>query len=299
MLTHFETRLADLLGAALPAPFGGRVDVAPGAGPGGQPSITVAVAEVRRLAADFNSVRPEAAPGADDPRRVVRLDCDVAITVAAASSAGRDQVVAGVDAVLYELDGPRFRTASTLESPADDPGFVLELLEVRGAALVADDEVSRVDLGVVGWFWPPDAPGITGEPIAEARVRTVAQPVDLAPWPVLLQAGGPPLALELTTSTVGTTVLDGDDVDVEAFGALVLRLVDGGGRPGAGALAGGAPGPADSRVVTVADGTATVEYTPPGTPATDHLVVALAHDDTGDGPAVGVELARFSLTVAG
>lgn len=297
MLTDFESRLADFLGSGLPAPFTGRVEVAPGPAASNQPSITVAVVEARRLAPDFGSTRPEQAPGADDPRRVVRLDCDVAIEVRAATNQGRPQAIAGLDALLYELDRPELARTPTLESPADDPGFVIESLEVTSARTAPEEGLPRLLLHVVGWFWPPDAPGITGAPIAEARVRTVARPVDLAPWPLRLRAGDGSIALTLTTSAGGTTLLDGQGVAADSFGAVAVRVIDAGGRPGAGTLAGGDSGPPGSRLIALTDGTATVEYVPPAEAATDHLVVSVARPDTGDGAEIGIELARFSIEV--
>ncbi len=297
MLAEFEAQLADYLGARLDPPFAGRVDVAPGTAADDEPTITVAVTDARVLAPDFGSTRPEVAPGADDPRRVVRLDVDVRLEISAADDAGRAQVVDGVDALLYELDGPGARTEPTLASPADDPGFVLERLDVRSAAVAPAEGAPHVELNAVGWFWPPDAPGITGAPIAEARVRTIARPVDLAPWPLRLRAGDGTVTFTLTMAAVGTTVLDGAAIDRDDFGALAVRLVDAGGRPGAGALTGGAEGPLDSRIVVLSGGTTTVDYTPPTDAAADHLIVAVARPDTGDGPDVGVELARFSLEV--
>jgi hypothetical protein len=297
MLAELEAQLADFLGARLGAPFAGRVDVVPGSGQGNQPSITVAVREARRLAPDFGSTRPEQAPGADDPRRVVRLDVDVELVVTPANNGGRPQLIAGLDALLYELDGPEARAAGTLASPADDPGFVLDRLEVRSALTDPDEGSPRVVLNAVGWFWPPDAPGITGAPIAEARVRTVARPVDLAPWPLRIRAGDDAVTFTLTMAATGTSVLDGDGVDIDEFGRVALRLIDAGGRPGAGSLIGGADGPAGSRIVTLTDGTTTIDYAPPADAASDHLVVAVARPDTGDGAAIGVELARFSIEV--
>lgn len=295
MLAEFESRLADFLGANLAVPFAGRVDVAPGPAPGNEPSITVAVVEARRLAPDFGSTRPEIAPGADDPRRIVRLDLDIAIEVRAAD--GRAQTIAGIDALLYELDSPDVRTAPTLQSPADDPGFVLERLAVGSALTDPDTGLPRVVVHAVGWFWPPDAPGITGEPIAEARVRTVARPVELAPWPVLLRAGDDPVTFTLTMGAEGTTVIDGTSLAADEFGALAVRVLDAGGRPGAGTLSGGGAGPDSTTIVTLTDGTTTLEYAPPAEPAADHLIVSVARADTGDGPDIGIELARFSIDV--
>jgi hypothetical protein len=78
------------------------------------------------------------------------------------------------------------------------------------------------------------------------------------------------------------------------FGALAVRLVGPGGKPGAGTLSGGTPGVGGAMLLTVAAGRATVTYAPPAEPARDTLVVAL--DDGAGG--MGTELARLPVEVA-
>jgi hypothetical protein len=298
MISHFESRLADLLGSRLAAPFAGRVDVEPGSGPADVPSITVAVVEARPLEPDFGSVRPEAAPGADDPRRVVRLDCDVHLSVRAASGQGRGQVVAALDALTYLLEDPGLRRSGTLDSPAEDPGFLLEALVVRTLRTAPEAGRPRVEVGALGWFWPPNTPGQAGVAIREAHIRHARLPVSLEPWPLLLRPGDPQVTFTVDVHAVGTMVVDGDGVTTAEVGEVALRVVDDGGRPGAGTLGGGSAGPDGTRIVTVEHGRSSVAYTPPDEPAVEHLVVSTVRPDTGDGPAVGPELARFSLVVA-
>lgn len=298
MIRHFESRLADFIGSRLDPPFQGRVSVPPASPTGGAPAVTVEVVEARPLEVDFGSRRPELAPGADDPRRVVRLECDVTIAVQPANSAGRAELVEGLDAIVYLLDDPVLRRPASLDSPAEDPGFVLESMRVAGVLVAPESGIPRVALTALGWFWPPDAPGITGEPITATHIRAAQLPVSLAPWPLRLRPGGDAVSLTVQPGTVGTVVVDGETLEQEEFGELVMRIVDAGGRPGAGTLTGGSVGPAGARIVARADGAYTVEYTPPAESATDHLVVAVARPDGGDGPEIGVELARFALEVA-
>lgn len=298
MISHFESRLADLLGTRLSAPFAGRVDVEPGPTATNAPAITVAVVEARPLEPDFGSVRPEAAPGADDPRRVVRLDCDVHVSVRPADGQGRAQTVAALDGLVYLLEEPALRRPGTLGSPADDPGFLLEALAVRSLLTAPAVGRPRLEVGALGWFWPPNAPGQTGVAIREAHIRHARLPVSLEPWPLLLRPGDPRVTFTVDVHAVGTTVVDLDGVTTSGFGEVAIRLVDHGGRPGAGTLGGGVAGPDGTRIVPIDDGRTSVDYTPPAQSAVDHLVVSIARPDTGDGPAVGSELARFSLVVA-
>jgi hypothetical protein len=103
------------------------------------------------------------------------------------------------------------------------------------------------------------------------------------------------LALELDAA--GTLRLEGGGrVTPVPFGAVVVAVVDSGGRPGAGTLAGGtAAGAAGARTLPVTGGRAVVQYTPPAQAAVEQLVVAL---DDGAGGA-GIELGRFPLDVRG
>ena len=78
MLRELEQRLADVLGASLPAPLAGAVDVLPG------DSVSQAVVSVHHAEPareDFLSSRAERVPGVDASRRIVRLKCDVTIDV--------------------------------------------------------------------------------------------------------------------------------------------------------------------------------------------------------------------------
>lgn len=294
MLTEFETRLADVLGSRLPAPFGGRVrrrGVAPPAGAG--PVVHLGIEAIEPMVADFGSIRPEVVPGSDDQRRVVRLGVTIGIDIEAETAGDRLQELLGIDAVTYEMDHPDMRSAALLMAPGDQ-GFVLELLHLDASDLDID-----VDLQVTaqGWFWPVGLEGQAGRAIERTLIREFRLPVQLD-ISGALEAGGADVDLSIRLGTTGTMVIATDTVESAPFGVLGLRLLDNGGGPGAGTLTGGLAGPAGSHLVVVTDGAAGVTYGPPAGAATDHLVVvAFTRDDDGNDHE-GIEIARFVLDVA-
>ncbi len=301
MLADLESRLADVLGSRLPGPLAGRVFVTPGPAATDQTALLVGVSRAEVVEQNFGTGRrPEVVPGASGPRRVVRLRCDIRIEVRPGDGDTRDQTMAALDALLYELDDPELRSASALSAPGD-PGFVLDA-QLPEAVWIAPKEeggggLPAVELRAEGWFWPPDTPGISGDKIVAALVRTATLPIGLQPWPLLLRAGDPAIPLTLLTGAGGTARVARDATTVSPFGELAVRVLDAGGRPGAGTLSGGAAGPGDSRLITVVNESAAITYQPPAAPAVDQLVVHVARADTGAGPAVGAELARFPLAV--
>jgi len=289
MIADFEQRLAEVLGARLPSPFGGHVVVAPGTGLAA-PSVAVGVRRVDPLEDGFGA-RPERVPGADDPRRVARLRCQVGLVLRGA--ADRAATIRGIDQVLYTIDAPDFRDGSVLRVTAGDPGFLIDHLVLNGGDIADDTATGTSAVGLVaqGWFWPAGAPGETGVAIGEVRVRGVALPIELAPPNPAIAAGDAALALTLRVRTAG--LLRVGATTALPFGQLVVQLFSAGHRPGAGALLGGVAGAAGSRLLTLTDDTAVFDYVPPVSAAVDELVVAL---DDGSG-AAGVELGRFSLRV--
>jgi hypothetical protein len=301
MLADLESRLADVLGSRLTGPLAGRVFVTPGPAATDRTALLVGVSRAEVVEQGFGTGRrPEVVPGASDPRRVVRLRCAIRIEVRPGDDDTRAQTMAALDALLYELDHPELRSASALSAPGD-PGFVLDA-QLPGAVSVAPkdeggDGLPAVELRAEGWFWPPDTPGITGDKIVAALVRTATLPIGLAPWPLLMRAGDPAVPLTVLIGAAGTARVTREVVTVSLFGELAVRVVDAGGRPGAGSLSGGAAGPDDSRLITVANEAAAITYQPPAAPAVDQLVVHAARADTGNGPAIGAELARFPLAV--
>lgn len=294
MLTEFESRLADVLGSRLPAPFGGRVRRRGAAPPGGAgPVVRIGVEALEPLDPDFGSRRPEVVPGSNDQRRVLRLGVTIGIDVEPATAGDRLEELLGIDAVTYELDHPDIRSAALLVAPGDQ-GFFLDWLHLDVSDLDID-----VDLVVKaeGWFWPVGQVGEAGREIERTLIREFRLPVllDIA---APLTAGGVDVDLGIALGTTGTMSLTADAVGSAPFGMLALTLLDNGGGPGAGTLSGGTAGPDGRHLVAVADGRADVTYSPPATAVTDHLVVnAFTRDDDGN-DHVGVELARFALDIA-
>jgi hypothetical protein len=297
VLVHLQARLADVLGSRLPPPFGGRVFVPPGPAAGPEPTLLVEITRAELVSPDLGSTRFEAVPGAEEPRRVVRLRCTIEFTARAGTGEGWLQQLAALDAVLYELDGPELRNGSALRAPGD-PGFLLDGLEpVSVETEGKDDDRAALVAHAVGWFWPPGTPGETGEPITSALVRTALMPVALEPWPLRLRAGGPAMPLVVRVGAARTLDVGRSTVPAAPVGALALRALDAGGRPGLGVLGGGIAGPGGARIVDVVGDAVSFSYTPPADPVREQLVVAVAQADTGDGVAIGMELARFPLEV--
>ncbi|GEK21068.1 hypothetical protein [Cellulomonas xylanilytica] len=291
MLTELESRLADVLGAALPAPFGGRVRrlgaPAP-AGPG--PVVRLGVQGWTPLEPDVFSTRPELGAGAPTLRRVVRLRVDIGLDVATDPPGDRLGELAGADALLYALQDPGVRTATALVAPGDQ-GFRLDSLEL--APVGEQDDDPDVLVRAEGWFWPVGVPGQEGREIARALVREVRLPVRLL-LGAALEAGGPEVTCDLVFGATGTLDVSAGPAVAAPFGAVALRVLDAGGGPGVGVL--GADGsPSGSTVVAVVEGAGTTfTYTPPAAAAREHLVV-LAHAGDGGDARTGMELARFEL----
>jgi hypothetical protein len=294
MITEFERRLADVLGTRLPAPFSGRVNVPPAALPGDGPVILAAVTHTRASGGNFARHRPEIVPGAHDPRRVLRLACDISIQIRAGNGQGRPQQMLGLEALLYELDAPEFRTGQALANGAPaDPGFLIQSLQIResfSAITPSADELVTLQLTSEGWFWPVGVAGETGVVIGEIRLRGVVVPLTVVASRAQLTAGGPLLELTLRVSggTSGTFALPGNPA--LPFGSLAVKLQGPGARPARGTLVGGVEG---LLLAPLTDDEAVVQYQPPDEAATDELVISL---DNGEGGA-GVEIARYTLTV--
>jgi hypothetical protein len=287
MLREFERRLADVLGAGLPSPLAGAVDVLPGVS---QSRVLVSVAHAAPVEKDFLSSRSEEVPGAAGSRRIVRLRCDVSLQVRQLSNQDRDDRISAFDAVLFFIDDPAFRSGRSLDGGDPDPGFVLHQLALRSC-----EPPALLTLDAEGFFWPVGTPGQTGEPIERIRTRLVAEPLLLEPAAPLLVAGGPQVDLVVRLGSEGGMDVREGGVDRRPFGDLVLRLTDAGGRPSAGTLAGGAAGPAGSRRVPLSNGAASFQYTPPGEPTVDVLHVAF---ENAEGDA-GMEIGHLRLHVRG
>lgn len=296
MIADFEQRLADLLGARLPAPFTGRVQRAPAPAASAQPEVSLGVVSARSAQSGPAGrglgarQRFEVVPGAAEPRRVLRLAFDVAIAVQAASGAGRRQVLAGLEAAAYTLDTADVRDGSALASE-DDLGFQVSRLEL-GELRVALDPLAVPELLLAGegWFWPVGQAGQAGVAIREIQARSVALPIQVEPARARLVAGGDDVLFTLRFGGARQRI---GAAPALPFGSVALALAGPGGRAGAGQLAGGAAGVAGVRLVTLVEGAATITYAPPADAAQDELVVAL--DDGAGG--LGVPLARIALPV--
>ncbi|CAM5780271.1 hypothetical protein [Cellulomonas persica] len=296
MLTELESRLADVLGAALPAPFGGRVRRRGAAGPAGAgPVVRLGVQGYRPLEPDVFSTRPEVGAGAPTLRRVVRLHVTIGLDVTTDPPGDRLGELAGTDALLFALQEPAVRSASALVAPGDQ-GFRLDGIELLEVGTQDDDP--DVLVGAEGWFWPVGVPGQDGRAIAHALVREVRLPMRLTLGGALV-AGGAAVACDLTFGATGALdVADGPGgtPTTAPFGAVALRLLDDGGGPGAGVLDTAASPPGTTVVATVEADGAAFTYTPPAAAAREHLVV-LAQAGTGADARTGMELARFDLVV--
>jgi hypothetical protein len=292
MIAEFEQRLADVLGSRLPAPFGGRVVVAPATS--NELRLVVAVEQSRVSEPDIGSRRPERVPGSADGRRVVRASCTVRLGVQPDAGEGRSQQVLALDAALYELDAPDFRNGEALATPGD-AGFLIQRMRCVGTDAPLDPLAQDVPpLGLMmeaeGWFWPVGVPGQAGIEIGEIRVRGVSLPVLLEPRDPFIEAGGPAVTLTLRIGRAGGLTL-GNGAGALPIGAIVVNVLGQGGQPGSGTLAGGTAGANGARILDASAGSVTVDYQPGAQPSRDTLIVAL---ENGESDA-GTELGRFDL----
>ena len=292
MLADFERALADVLGARLPPPLAGAVDVVPGRDVA---RLLVSVGRVEPLDGALHALharRAERVPGAPAARRVLRLQGEVTLALRAPDAEARPARMDAFDDTLYLLGDPALADGTALlPADASDPGFLVHALR-----LVRAEPPTTIVLAVEGVFWPVGVAGEDGPAIVAARLRQVVQPLRLAPERPPLVAAGEAVELTLHVGAAGALgAAAGGATTALPFGGLVVRVVDAGGRPGAGTLAGGAAAADGARLVDLADGVATVRYTPPDAPTVEHLVVQL-DDGAGEG---GVEVGRFRLAVRG
>lgn len=289
MLREFELGLANALGARLAAPLAGNVDVAPGRDVA---RVVLRVGHAEPVEHDLLNLRHERVPGGANPRRVLKLRCQVQLDVRSPEAGGRDAAMTAHDQTLYLLGSSEFADGSVL-LPADDsdPGFVIQRLR-----LLDSNPPASILLEADGFFWPVGVAGQAGPEIVAIRLRQALRPLRLSPSRPPLVAAGAPVDLNLEFGTYGTFGVEADGaVDTLPFGTVMAAVVDAGGRRGAGALAGGAEGPDGSRLLAVENGVATLRYTPPAQAAVDHLIVRLENNEGGP----GIELARFRLPVRG
>lgn len=296
MVSDFEQRLAEVLGARLPAPFTGRVDVPPGANTGERPRLLVGVSELRMLEPEFRSVRPELVPGANDPRRVLRLGCSVGVVAQRAAAQTRADQLLLIDAALFALGDDGFRDGSALRDDGDQ-GFFIQSLRIAGASTAFDssDAVQAIQLAAEGLFWPIGSAGETGAPIEEVRVRGNVLPIAVEFARALLVAGAGPVEFSLRVSALPNMRVTEGAASALAPSTLAVTVLAANGGAGQGSLSGGDAGASGVRLLPVVDGMATVSYTPPPQAAREQLLIALPNESGG----LGIELQRVPLRVRG
>lgn len=284
MLSDFETRLADVIGSRLAAPLAGAVDVSPGRAAS---RIVLGITSAQRLDDDLLSLRAERVPGDVAPRRVLKLRCTVELDAKIPGGGGRADQMVAIENALYLLDDGSMRDGSAL-LPGDnsDPGFLIRSMTVTGSL-----PPQSITVDAEGFFWPKGTTGQSGPAIQQARIRSALLPLLLDPQPTALVAGGQATDFTITFGATGTTTLTKDAIQNSDYGTLVISVVDAGGRPGKGTLAGGNAGPGGTRIYPVSDGSVLLSYTPPAQPASEFLVITL--DDSAGGP--GIELGHFLI----
>lgn len=133
-----------------------------------------------------------------------------------------------VDALMYTLDAPDFRSGRALTGPAD-PGFLIQALRVVVGNVALDPaEATALPVSVTlradGWFWPVGVPGQAGIAIGEIRIRGVTLPLEISPARPLLIAGGVATDLTVRVGAVGTFRLPTPVLPPLPFGALAFML---------------------------------------------------------------------------
>lgn len=296
MLSDLEKQFQTTLRQRVPSSM--RDDVQVTNGKGNQKGILVGIRSAVPLPAEFGGRRPEPVPGAGDPRRVVRLRCQLDVSFVPSNNQERNELMEHLDQVLYALDAADMRDGSAFTGAAPDPGFLLhslapETLDMPFITDGKDGDPLTVALTADGWFWPVGETGQTGSIIGEVRLRGVVHPVRIEPASPSITAGGAPITLDIRFGGHGTSRITEGAPAALAFGNLAARLEKPDGTAGDGTLTGGNPGTGGVLLLPVVDGLAEVTYTPPNVAATDVLV--LAADDGKDGS--GIEIGRFALQV--
>lgn len=291
MVSDFELHLATVLGAQLPAPFGGTVAVA-GSGDAAhatEPRIYVGVYQTRGLPRDLGANRTVQVPGVNDRINVLSLRVYININVVPAQSADRVQQLQGIERINYLLDSEAFQTGNALVD-ADDQGFQIHSLSVvESVATVANapeqDRPAGLSVVAEGIFWPIGISGETGIDIDEIRLRGLPIDVRLEPAAPQLSTGGAAITLTLMINPTVSHRMGGDGTPL-TFDRITVDLQQPGGQAGAGSLAGGTAGAGNARHLMITDGVATTDYTPPGTATKDLLRVGFDDGENGLGKVV-------------
>jgi hypothetical protein len=293
MISDFEQALATYLGANLPAPFAGNVVVAPAPAPGGEPSVVVGVTSAAPTGSPLGGGLPQPTPAVAGDHRVLALDCQASIVVAAAQGSGRAQQADGVQRLLWLLDEPEARNGSVLVD-GTDRGFVLHELAWSAATAPLDPLATGaspvgVTLTASGLFWPIGIVGQAGRTITHIQVRGVSLPVTLTPASPQAVAGGDPISIAIAVEVDTSTVLTAAGAPGQSlpFTTVVATLTGARGAPASGQLTGGNGGTNTLRTYPFANGLATITYAPPATGASDVLTLSLDDGSGGAGVPVG------------
>ena len=295
MINDFEQRLAFVLGSRLTGSLAGKVFVPPAPAEGADPSLVVGVSALRPLEPAFLARKPEVVPGSPDPRRILRLECDVNIEARPGLNLERDSQVRALDAALFELGADDFQSGAAL-TDATDRGFFIQQMHFLGGALPLDPtapDATPVSITFLaqGFFWPVGQVGQTGTAIERIELRGVAMDVDVEIPAAQMVAGGPLVNAKLRVRMPGSTDIRDAGASPAPFGSLALTLF-----PGKGTLGGGAAGTSGKiRIVSLESETATFTYIPPAQAVVEDLVVAF---DDHEGGLAG-EIGRIPLRVRG
>jgi len=295
MLSEFEQQFQTTLRTKLPAEIRDQVQVATGAT--NQTGILVGLRTAEPMPREFGSVRSEIAPGVDVPRRVVRLRCTLDCSfVPIDSTQDRATLMTWLGQVLYVLDDSDVRAGSAFTSVEPDPGFLIQSMNIEslespfGIHATNPDRL-QLSLTAEGWFWPVGEAGQAGVEIGEIRIRGAIHPVLLTPAKPAFVANGPALNLTITFEARGTSRITSSKLDSDTFGNVTARLEKEDGTAGAGTLSGGTAGDNGTRLLPVTDDQVEINYTPPGIPGNDILLLSIDDNESSS----GIEIGRFTL----
>ena len=295
MINDFEQRLAFVLGLRLAAPLTGQVFAPPAPAVGAAPSFVVGVTAVRPAEGSFLTRKPEVVPGSPDPRRILRLECDVSIEARAGQNQARDAQVQALDAVLYALGTDDFQSGAALTDATDRGFFIQDMQFSQGTLPVSPGAQGAPPVGITlvarGYFWPVGQAGQTGAAIERIELRGAKLDIDLDVAAAQLIAGGPPVNVSLRVRPAGSLEITAAGAAAAPIGSLAVTL-----SPGRGTLGGGVAGATGGiRIVPLVNDAAAVTYTPPAQTVEEELVVAF---DNHEGGLAG-EIGRFALRVRG
>ena len=296
MISDFESRLATVLGAQLPAPFTGTVSVSDSsdAANGSQPRIFVGVYKTQAKPQGFGGNRTIAVPGVSDRMRVMAMKLWIFVRVIHANNADRLQELQGLEQLHYLLDHESFQTGTAL-SDAGDQGFLIERMSVaEGFSEVPNAPLEENHAGIIieaeGVFWPIGAPGETGVAIAEIRMRGLALDLELNTELPAFSVGDAPVEITLRLQSHAAHRIGGDDSPL-SLNQLALDLQQEDGSPGAGSFSADSPGAGNVQFANITDSRITLTYTPPASAAHDVLIIGFDNGESG----LGQELHRFQL----